>query len=119
MDDFAIDRYITRQIEKRGITLYDMIEDGDVDPTPQIMDPPFSQRVRPNKFHCTDWDLRLCELLTRGRFDPEDPYRNLAIPLKDLVRYWWNTRADHDLFLERVFEDILLVYKERYLEVLD
>lgn len=115
MDDQAVDAYITKRIEKRGITVYDMLAEGDVDPAPQIGELPFPQRVRPNRFSCPEWDLRLCELLTHGRFDPENPYRKLGVPLKDLVRYWWDNCVDQEAFLERALEDILLIYKDRML----
>jgi hypothetical protein len=57
----------------------------------------------------------LCELLTKGEFNPREPYKNLAIPIKDLVRYWWNNLADQEEFIAEAFEDILTVYKDRLL----
>lgn len=115
MDDAATDRYISRQIRKRGITLYDIIGEEYIDPTPDAMEPPPGQRARWNRFKCSDWSLRLCELLTPKGFDEDDPYRRLAIPLKDLVRFWWNNCIEPGYFLEEVFEDILRLYKDRML----
>jgi hypothetical protein len=113
MDDAAIDRYITSQIRKRGITPYDIIGDDYIDPTPQVYETPAGQRARWNRFSCSSWDLRLCELLTENGFDPDKPYANLSVPLKDLVRFWWNNCVDPELFVGEIFEDILLLYKDR------
>ncbi len=49
----------------------------------------------------------MCELLTESEFNPDKPYENLAIPVKDLVRYWWNNLADQEDILQIVM--IMLV----------
>jgi len=69
------------------------------------------------EFSYLPWNLRLYELLTKDEFDPDNPYRNLAVALKDLVRYWWNNCVDQEIVLERVMEDILLPHKDRMLPV--
>ena len=59
--------------------------------------------------------MRMCELLTEGEFDPDRPYGNLGIPLKDIIRYWWNEIADKEIILDTVFEDLFVGYKDRML----
>ena len=115
MDDKQVDAYITKQIKKRGITLYDIIGGKYIDPTPDAIEPSPGQRSRWNRFSCGPLCLRLCELLTPKGFDPDDPYRGLVVPLKDLVRYWWNNCVERELVLEDIFEDILEHYKDRML----
>jgi len=84
-----IDRYITEQIKKRGITAYDIIGGPSIDPEPDNWAKPYDERVRCNRFTSQHWDHRLCEILTEGDFDPYKPYKNLAIAVKNLVRHWW------------------------------
>lgn len=115
MDDRMIDRYITEQIRKRGITLYDIIGEEYIDPDPHNVDGQASQRARWNRFKTLSGDLRFCELLTEGDFDEYNPYRGLAIPVKDLVRYWWDNIVDHDLVLGEIFGDIMDFYKDKML----
>jgi hypothetical protein len=115
MDDREVDRYITKQIKELDITLYDIIGGPYVDPEPKNHYKPYAERIRPNRFSSQYWDLRLCELLTLGEFNPDRPYEKLAIPLKDLVRYWWDNIADQEAILEDALGDILIVYKDRML----
>jgi hypothetical protein len=115
MDDREIDRYITEQIKELDITLYDILGSPYVDPEPQNHDKSYNERIRPNRFSSQYWDQRLCELLTIGEFNPNRPYEKLAIPLKDLVRYWWDNIADQEAILEDALGDILTVYKDRML----
>jgi hypothetical protein len=88
MNDLEIDSYITRQIRKRGITLYDMTGGEYIDPDPENKREPANTRARWNRFTYLSDELRMCELLAKGEFDRDLPYKSLAIPLKDLVRYW-------------------------------
>jgi hypothetical protein len=115
MDDQEIDRYITDQIRKRDITLYDIIGGKYIDPTPEKKGQNPNERARWNRFSSLYWDLRLCELLTEGEFNPDLPYNNLSVPLKDLVRYWWNNCVDQEAMLGDILEDILTLYKDRML----
>ena len=110
-----IDRYITEQIKRRGITPYDITGDKYIDPTPEIKDQPASQRARWNKFSSLSGYLRFCELLTDRDFDPYFPCNNLAIPIKDLVRYWWDNLVDQESVIADIFEDLLTLYKDRML----
>jgi hypothetical protein len=115
MDDKQVDTYITKQIKKRRITLYDIIGGKHIDPTPDAIEPPPGQRARWNRFSYEPSCLRLCELLTPKGFDPDDPYRRLAVPVKDLARYWWNNCVEQETVLDDIFEDILDYHKDRML----
>jgi len=110
-----IDRYITEQIKKRGITLYDMVGEEYINPSPEKRDKPAHEVARWNKFKSLCGDYRFCELLTEGDFDQDLPYNNLSIPVKDLVRYWWDNFADREAVLGIVFDHLLTVYKDRML----
>jgi hypothetical protein len=112
LNDQQIDNYITSQTEKRDVTLYDIIGGPCVDPDPGNMIKPFSERVRQNRFTTSAFEYRLCELLTEDEFDSDYPYENLAIPIKDIVRYWWNRIADQEAVLEGILEDIMVHYKD-------
>ena len=115
MDDRMIERYISEQIKRRGITAYDIIGGPSIDPEPDNWDKPYNERIRCNIFTSRYWDHRLCEILTPGEFNPDKPYENLAIPVKDLIRYWWNNIADQEDIIAEALEDILTVYKDRML----
>lgn len=115
MDDRMIDRYITQQIKKRGITAYDIIGGPSIDPEPNNWARPYNERVRCNRFQGEYPDYRLCELLTERDFNPDNPYENLTISVNDLVRYWWNNLADQEAIIADAFEDILAEYKDRML----
>jgi hypothetical protein len=115
MNDLEIDSYITWQIRKRGITLYDMTGGEHIDPSPERVDLPVGQRARSNRFTTVPGEFRLCELLTDSGFDSDNPYANLSVPVRDLVRYWWNNIADHEAILDWVFDGIFTLYKDRML----
>ena len=115
MNDKEIDHYITDQIRARDITLHDFIGGKYIDPRPEGKSSFPNERARWNRFQSETYEYRLCELLTEGDFDSDLPYNNLSIPMKDLVRYWWNTIADQEEFLGYVFEDILTEHKDRML----
>lgn len=110
-----IDRYIMRQIRIKGITAYDIIGGPSIDPEPDNWAKPYNERIRCNRFKSKYCDHRLCELLTEGDFNPQKPYENISIPVKDLIRYWWNNMADQESIIADAFEDILTEYKDRML----
>ena len=115
MDDRMIERYIMRQIRIKGITAYDIIGGPSIDPEPDNWAKPYNERIRCNRFQSKYWDHRLCELLTEGDFNPQKPYENISIPVKDLIRYWWNNMADQESIIADAFDDILTEYKDRLL----
>jgi hypothetical protein len=115
LDDYEIDDYITGKIEERDITLYDILGERYIDPNPEDKTRPSNKRARWNRFSSLTFEHRLCELLTESEFDPDLPYNNLAIPMKGLVRYWWNNIADQEGVIELVFDGILTYHKDRML----
>lgn len=54
-------------------------------------------------------------MLPEGRYDQFDLCANLAVPLKDIVRYWWNNIADQYAIIDMVMDDIWTEYKNRSL----
>ena len=54
-------------------------------------------------------------VFTEGDFEPNNHYEELAIPIKDLVRYPWNNQTDQEAIIEEALEDIQTVYKDRIL----
>ena len=40
---------------------------------------------------------------------------NLAIPLKDLFRYWWNNVVDQEAVIDMMMDDVFTEYKDRLL----
>ena len=115
MNDKEIEHYITDQIRVRDITLHDFIGGKYIDPRPEDKSSFPNERARWNKFSCLSGEYRFCELLTEGDYDPCFPYNNLAIPMKDIVRYWWNTIADQEAVIEDIFDELLTAYKDRML----
>lgn len=87
MDDQEVDTYITKRVSDLGLTLHDFIYRG----------------------------VDMCQVLTEGDYDPYNPYGNLAVPLKDIVRYWWNNFADHDAIIDMALCDLETEYKDRLL----
>ena len=87
LNDQEVDAYITKRIADLDLTLHDFI----------YKNPEMSQ------------------ILTEGKFNPYNPYGNLAVPLKDLVRYWWNNIADHDAIIDMALCDLTTEYKDRLL----
>jgi hypothetical protein len=116
VDDRMIDRYVMEQIRKRGITLYDFLGGSYIDPDPEGTGLPH-ERARYNRFQQEDWSFRMCELLSEGKFDEFAPYSKLVIPLKDLIRYWWNNIADADAFLDEIMGDLYDHFKDKLLPV--
>ncbi|MBI4775959.1 MAG: hypothetical protein HY788_17600 [Deltaproteobacteria bacterium] len=87
MDDKEIDAYISKRIRDLELNLYD--------------------------FTCGRVDM--ASVLTEGEYRAHDPYRNLGVPLRDLIRYWWNNLVDQDCVIDNVLDDILTEYKDRML----
>ncbi|MFX0117718.1 MAG: hypothetical protein ACFFB3_24450 [Candidatus Hodarchaeota archaeon] len=83
MNDQQIDAYIEGHIKVLGLELADFTT-GRVD---------------------------MYRIVTEGEYNDLQPFDNLSIPIKDLVRYWWNNIADQEAFLD----DILTEYKDRFL----
>lgn len=115
VNDSEVDAYISKRIEDKGICLQDMIGPKYIDPEPYNKKQHWKERARWNRFKSLSGEMRLCELLTEGEFDPNRPYNDLGIPIKDIVRYWWNEMADQECIIEEIFEEIYTEYKDRML----
>jgi hypothetical protein len=85
MNDREIDEYISRRISDLGLTAADFVT----------------------------YRADIYKILTEGEFDQFHPYKNLSVPVMDIVRYWWNNIADQDGFIDDVLGDILIEFKDR------
>jgi hypothetical protein len=101
------------KIREKEITFYDIIGGMNVDPDPRSVAKTFEERVRCSRFTTDNANTRLCEILTDGQYDPDRPYQNLGIPLKDLVRFWWNNVADQEDMLFEIFDGIMTYYSAK------
>lgn len=115
LNDQEIDAYITRRINELGVTLYDICGGQNIDPEPDNWAKPYKERVRCNRFTTDYFDTRLCELLTEGEFDPYRPFDNLAVPLKDIIRYWWNNISDQEEMISEILDAVMTHFKDRML----
>ena len=115
MNDAEVDAYISNCLKEKDICLQDMIGLKYIDPEPEKKRQHWKERARWNRFKSTTGEMRLCELLTEGEFDPERPYENLGVAVKDVVHYWWNSIADQEYVLGMVFEEVFTEYKDRML----
>jgi hypothetical protein len=115
LNDSEVDAYISNCLKEKDICLQDMIGPKYIDPEPENKRQHWKERARWNRFKSTTGEMRLCELLTEGEFDPERPYENLGIAPRDIIRYWWNSIADQEYVLGMVFEEVFTEYKDRML----
>ena len=94
------------QIAERKITVYDFKSSGSVDPDPDAPSMAY-KRIRDNRFKEKDVAYRMCELLSDSdEISDYNPYENLFVPIKDIVRYWLNNIADLDAFLDEIMCDL-------------
>jgi hypothetical protein len=115
LNDAEVDAYITKRLKERDICLQDMIGPKYIDPDPENKRQHWKERARWNRFKSTTGEMRLCELLTEGKFHSEKPYDNLTIAPRDIIRYWWKNIADQEYVLGMVFEEVFTEYKDRML----
>ena len=87
LNDQEIDAYITKRVKDLDLELYDFINGR----------------------------VSIYQILTEGEYNQFHPYDNLAVPLKDLFRYWWNNFADQDGFIDDILGDIYTEFKDRLL----
>ena len=87
MNDQEVDAYISNRVHDLDLQLYDFINGR----------------------------VNIYQILTEGEYDPFNPYDNLSVPLKDLVRYWWNNFADQDGFIDDILDHIYTEFKDRML----
>ena len=115
MNDAEVDTYITRRLEEKDVCLQDMIGPKYIDPDPENKIQHWNERARWNRFSYVTGELRMCELLTEGKFNSNRPYDNLGVASKDIIRYWWNNIVDREAILDVVFDEIFTEYKDRML----
>jgi len=113
MTDKEIEALILAEIEKRGITLHDMIGDHYIDPEPENTEQPAGDRARPNRFTATDEAGRLQELLCCGEYRPLDDLPVLKVPFQDLSRFWWNRCIVREYFVADVMAEIFHHFTEQ------
>lgn len=87
LNDNEVDVYITKRVQDLDLQLYDFIQGR----------------------------VNIYQILTEGEYDQFRPLDKLAIPVKDLVRYWWNNFADQEGFLDDVLDHIYTEFKDRML----
>ena len=118
MNDRQIEALIDDLIQEKGITLWDMIGAQYIDPEMKIGDSCGNPRTsRWNKFKAESWDDRLIELISDREAEQYPDYHSIRIPLKDLIRFWWNRCIDKDCMLEIIFEDIYCYFKDKMIPI--
>jgi hypothetical protein len=106
--DEQIEKLILDELNKRGITIYDMISlpNYGVDPNPEDKTIPSHQRTRINRFNNTFGSGRMKEFLCVGEYNPYDDYPLRKISLQDLFRFWWNRCVEKELVIDEILDDI-------------
>ena len=113
MTDKEIEALVWAEIEKRGITLHDMIGDHYIDPDPDNTKQSAGDRARFNRFKAIGEASRLQELLCRGRYHPLDDLPPLKVSFQDLVRFWWNRCIVREYFVEEVLGEVFQYFTEQ------
>ena len=113
MTDKEIEALVWAEIQKRGITLHDMIGDHYIDPDPDNTKQSAGDRARPNRFVATDEASRLQELLCRGEYQPLNDLPVLKVSFQDLFRFWWNRCITREYFVEDVLGEIFQYFVEQ------
>jgi len=106
MTDDQIEKLIWNELNKRGVSLYDMIGGDYIDPEPGDKTTFASERTRPNRFTETFGEQRIKELLCIGKYSEHNDMPPLKISFEDLFRFWWNRCIEKELFAEEVLRDI-------------
>lgn len=107
MTDAELERQIFDVIKRRGITWSDMVGGPSLrfDQGEEVV-------FKVNVFKSKVWSERFVELLTPVAGDPLG--KNYEAPsLTDLFRYWWNTCADQEDFIDEVLEDLFTYLKDK------
>ena len=115
MTDEQVEKLIWKQIKKRNITIHDMIglPGHGVDPNPEDMTTPRSEKIRSNRFRSYLGCDRMKELLCVGEYDEWNTYPPLKIPIQDLFRFWWNRCVVQEYAVDEVLEDIFDYFAEK------
>jgi len=113
MTDNQIEKLIWKELNKRGVTLYDMIGGDYIDPDPDDKTTFASERMRPNRFTEMFGEHRMKELLCIEKYDPYNDMPPLKISFHDLFRFWWNRCIEKELFVDEVLRDIFDYFADR------
>ena len=115
MTDAQIEKLVIKEIEKRGITFYDMIglSNANIDTDPEDKTTPVNQRARRNRFNGITESDRIGELLCVGEYNPYKFSQPLKVPFQDLFRFWWHRCVIQELVVEEVLEDIFAYFIEQ------
>ncbi|MBW1644667.1 MAG: hypothetical protein JRJ76_17765 [Deltaproteobacteria bacterium] len=92
MTDNQIEKFIRKEIQKRKVSLQDMIGGEFIDPDPDDKTNLSNQRTRPNRFSELFSEHRMKELLCVGEYNP---YNDMPLLKVDLLqkrclqmKYW-------------------------------
>ena len=113
MTDDQIEKLIWKEINKRGVTLHDMIGGDYIGPAPDDKTTFAGERTRPNRFTEMFGEHRMKELLCTGEYSPLNDMPPLKISFENLFRFWWNRCIEKDLFAEEVLRDIFDYFIDR------
>ncbi len=106
MTDNQIEKFIWDEIQKKKITLYDMIGGEFIDPDPDDKTNLSNQQYRRNWFKETFSEHRMKELLCVGEYNEHNDMPLLKICFQDLFRFWWNRCISKELFTDEVLGEI-------------
>jgi len=106
MTDNQIEKFIRKEIQKRKVSLQDMIGGEFIDPDPDDKTNLSNQRTRPNRFSELFSEHRMKELLCVGEYNPYNDMPLLKICFQDLFRFWWNRCITKALFADEVLGEI-------------
>ena len=106
MTDNQIEKFIWDEIQKKKITLYDMIGGEFIDPDSDGKTNLSNQDYRRNRFKETFSEHRLKELLCVGEYNELNDMPLLKICFQDLFRFWWNRCISKELFADEVLGEI-------------
>jgi len=108
MNDTEIEKIILGKLKKRGIIWLDMVGGQCLSYEEN------HQRIcRDNIFMSTSWLVRMIELLSDGRFNPNAKQHTIIIPFQDLFRFWWNNCICQEDIVDEIFEDIYVYFKDK------
>ena len=106
MTDDQIEKIVWDEIQKKKITLADMIGGEIVVPDTGDTVASKSRSGRRNRFMELFGEHRMKELLCVGEYDPYNDLPLLKVDFQDLFRFWWNRCINKAIFADEVLRDI-------------
>src|SRR4030042_6391315 len=109
MTDDQVEKFILKEMRKRGVIYWDMKygPNHGIDPNPEDkITPPCEKGIRSNRFQNFMGCDRMKELLCVGKYSEWDDYPPLKISFQDLFRFWWNRCVVQEYVLDEVLGDI-------------